>query len=292
MHTQHNRFMALWILSGTTRVSRYQKKHSPTHTYRGHQSSLVCFLHLLRSSPQHPPCWIHVPDSLFHDLQVFFGLPLGLAPSASYAIHFFIQSLSSFSSTCPYHCSLFCCSTKIMSYNPSLSLNPLLGTLSCSLTPHIYLTILISASCSATSFSFLTCNILFRTQLLYNLPLTISDISLLVSNGTNCLNLFYPIWILVSSDKVKKGTWLFHYQFRQQNIIQLNWHINANNHNIYQQQLLLQQPFYGSLDFVQDNLGEPVTEDTFRHLLDFLVQNEDNTGRCTNNPDRLPPHLD
>jgi len=32
-----NRFMALWILSGTTRVSQYQKKHSPTHTYRGHQ---------------------------------------------------------------------------------------------------------------------------------------------------------------------------------------------------------------------------------------------------------------
>jgi len=27
-HT-HNRFTALWILSGTTRVSRYQKKHSP-----------------------------------------------------------------------------------------------------------------------------------------------------------------------------------------------------------------------------------------------------------------------
>jgi len=28
-HT-HNRFMALWILSGTTRVSQYQKKHSLT----------------------------------------------------------------------------------------------------------------------------------------------------------------------------------------------------------------------------------------------------------------------
>jgi len=28
-HT-HNRFTALWKLSGTTRVSRYQKKHSPT----------------------------------------------------------------------------------------------------------------------------------------------------------------------------------------------------------------------------------------------------------------------
>jgi len=37
-HT-HNRFMALWNLSGTTRVSRYQKKHSPTDTHRGHQSS-------------------------------------------------------------------------------------------------------------------------------------------------------------------------------------------------------------------------------------------------------------
>ena len=42
----HNRFTALWILSRTTRVSWY---HSPTHTYHGHQSSLICFIHLLRS---------------------------------------------------------------------------------------------------------------------------------------------------------------------------------------------------------------------------------------------------
>jgi len=33
-------------------------------------------------------------------------------------------------------------------------------------------------------------------QLLYNLPLTVNDISLLVSNGTNNLNLFHPIRIL------------------------------------------------------------------------------------------------
>jgi len=46
---------------------------------------------------------------------------LGLPPSTSYSIHFFNQSLSSFSSTCPYHHSLFCCSTKIMSSKPSLS---------------------------------------------------------------------------------------------------------------------------------------------------------------------------
>jgi len=70
------------------------------------------------------------------------------APSTSYSIHFFTQSLSSFHSTC--------CSTEIMSSNRSLSLNSLLLTLSCSFTPHIHLTILISALWSATSFSFLT----------------------------------------------------------------------------------------------------------------------------------------
>ena len=49
-HTHaHNHFAAVRILSRTTWVSRYQKKHSPTHTYRGYQSSLICFIHLLRS---------------------------------------------------------------------------------------------------------------------------------------------------------------------------------------------------------------------------------------------------
>jgi len=42
-----NHFTALWTLSGKTQVSQYQKKHSSTHTYRGHQSSLICFFHLL-----------------------------------------------------------------------------------------------------------------------------------------------------------------------------------------------------------------------------------------------------
>ena len=44
----YNHFTALWILSGTTRVSRVQKKHSPTHTCHSHQSCLICFLHLLQ----------------------------------------------------------------------------------------------------------------------------------------------------------------------------------------------------------------------------------------------------
>jgi len=89
-------------------------------------------------------------------LQVLFGLPLGLQPSTSYSIHFFNQSVSSFCNTYPYHSSLFCCSTKIISSTciPNLSLNSLLGTIFFTLTPHIHLTILISARWSVTSFSF------------------------------------------------------------------------------------------------------------------------------------------
>ena len=34
--------------SGTTRVGRYQKKHSPAHTHPDHQTSFINFLHLLR----------------------------------------------------------------------------------------------------------------------------------------------------------------------------------------------------------------------------------------------------
>ena len=182
-------------LSGTIWVSRYQKKHSPTYTYPDHQSSFICFLHLC-CHPWHTPCSIYMPDSFFCKIsvQVFFGLPLGLAPSTSYSTHFFTQSLSSFRKTCPYHCNLFCCRTETISSNPRLSLSSLLGTLSFSLTPHIHLTILISVRWSATSFSFLAgqvslpCNILLCTQPLYNLPLAINDTSLLVSSGTKCLN--------------------------------------------------------------------------------------------------------
>jgi len=124
-------------------VNRYQKKHSPTYTSCGHQSSLICCLHLY--DPWHPPYSIYVSDSFFHNLTAsFLWSTLGLAPSASYSIHFFTQSLSFSHDTCPYHHSLFCCSTKNMSSNPSLSLSPLLGTLSCSLMPHIHLTILIT----------------------------------------------------------------------------------------------------------------------------------------------------
>jgi len=72
-------------LSGTTRVSRYQKKHSPTH----HPDHLIfiSFFHLLWS----------IASSLFKlrawqslcttSLHVLYGVPLGLEPSTSYSIH-------------------------------------------------------------------------------------------------------------------------------------------------------------------------------------------------------------
>jgi len=57
-HT-YNCFSAIWILSGTTRVSWYQKKHSPTHTYLDHPLSASSIYY----DPWHPPCSIYVPDS-------------------------------------------------------------------------------------------------------------------------------------------------------------------------------------------------------------------------------------
>ena len=89
----------LTALSRTTQVGRYQKRHSPTHTQPDHRTSFINFLHLLWSTA----------SSLFNlrawqsfsttSPQVLFGLPLGLVPSASYSIHFFTQSLSSFFAT-------------------------------------------------------------------------------------------------------------------------------------------------------------------------------------------------
>ena len=157
--------------------------------------------------PWYPPCSIHVPHSLFPQSlsKFFFVCLLAWHPPLHTPYIFFTQSLSSLHNTCPHHRNLFRCSAKIMPSNLIHSLNPLLGILSCIFTPHIHLTILISARWSATSFSVMTgqvshpCNILLHTQPLYNLPLTFNDISILVSNGTNCLNLFHPMWILFST---------------------------------------------------------------------------------------------
>jgi len=107
-------------LPGTTRVSQYQKKHSPTH-HPDHHPNFIIFFHLPRS----------IASSLFKlrawqsfcttSVHVLFGLPLGLEPSTSYSIHFFSQSVTSFRNTCPYRRNLFCCSINIISSIPNVS---------------------------------------------------------------------------------------------------------------------------------------------------------------------------
>jgi len=46
-HTHTQPFNGPW--SGTTRLGRYEKKHSPTHTHPDHRTSFINFLHLLPS---------------------------------------------------------------------------------------------------------------------------------------------------------------------------------------------------------------------------------------------------
>ena len=71
------------LLSGTTRVRRYQKKHSPTHTHPDHRTSFIIFLHLQWSMASslfsYMNVWVQAwQSSLTTSLQVLFGLPLGL----------------------------------------------------------------------------------------------------------------------------------------------------------------------------------------------------------------------
>jgi len=91
-------------LSGTTRVGRHQKKHSPTHTHPDHQTSFIKLLHLQRSTASSMFSLRTWQSFLTTSLQVLFGL----GPSTSYSIHFFTESSFSFHNTCPYHRSQEC----------------------------------------------------------------------------------------------------------------------------------------------------------------------------------------
>jgi len=77
----------------------------PEQTYPGELVAEQTFTHSLLSwlsassicyNPQHPPVQFTCLALFFPNLQVFFGLPLGPAPSTSYSIH-----------SSPYHCLLF-----------------------------------------------------------------------------------------------------------------------------------------------------------------------------------------
>jgi len=119
----YNRFMAL--CPGLSGWAGTRRNVHPL-TYPDHQPSFISFFHVqwsIASFLFYLPAW----QSFFTtSLHVLFGLPLGLERSTSYSMHFFTQSVSSFRNTCPYHRNLFCCSTKIISSIPSLSLSQLI----------------------------------------------------------------------------------------------------------------------------------------------------------------------
>jgi len=99
----HNRFTAIWILSGKPGWAGTIRNIHPL-------TPIVVISHPLSASsiyydPRHSSCSIYVPDSLFPQSLSKFSLIYLLAwhpqlhnPSTSYSIHFFTQSLSSFAS--------------------------------------------------------------------------------------------------------------------------------------------------------------------------------------------------
>jgi len=133
-------------LSGTTRVSRYQKEHSPTHTHRGHQISLSASS--IYYDPWHSLYSVHELYSLFPQSLSKFSLAYLLAwhpplhtlyiSSPNYYLLFAAHTHTISTWTCfaavPRLCHLIL-----------VSLSTLYLALSCSFTPHIHLIILISA---------------------------------------------------------------------------------------------------------------------------------------------------
>ena len=162
--------MALWILSGTTRWAGTRRNiHSLT--------PIMVINHPLSASSIHGilPVQSTLLTVFFHNPSPSFLWSTSWPGTVHFILHTFLLPITVFfSQHMPIPRNLFCCRTKIVSSNPSVSHNPLLGIFSCSFMAHIYLTILISAWWSAISFSSLTgqvslpCNILLRTQPLYN----------------------------------------------------------------------------------------------------------------------------
>ena len=111
---------------------------------------LIHFLSSVSSVLWH--CWLGVRKSIWAVKIEWWGVGMVICLQRGADCLHMVQLMPLHSTTWPYQSSLFCCNTNSMSSTPSLSLSSLLGSLSFSLTPHIHLTILISARWSATTF--------------------------------------------------------------------------------------------------------------------------------------------
>ena len=81
-------------LPGTTRVGRYQKEHSPTHTHPDHRSSFINFLHLLGSTASSLfslRAWQSFPQTLSRSSLVFLLVWNSLLHTFLHPITIFLQ---------------------------------------------------------------------------------------------------------------------------------------------------------------------------------------------------------
>jgi len=112
-------------ISGCSRHTHTPPKHLPTHTYRGHQSSLNCFIHLLRTIIPVQSTRLTV---FFRNLSPSFLWSTSWPGTLHFILHTFLHPIIVFlSQHNPYHRHLICCSIKIMLPIPGLSLDSLLG---------------------------------------------------------------------------------------------------------------------------------------------------------------------
>jgi len=95
-HTHTQPFYSSLDFVRETRVSQYQKKHSPIHTYHGHQSSLICFIHLIRS----------IASSLFN-LSTWQSFPQSLSKFSLVYLFAWHPPLHTAYISSPNHCLLF-----------------------------------------------------------------------------------------------------------------------------------------------------------------------------------------
>jgi len=202
-------------------VSQYQKKHSPTHTYTDHQSSFICFLHLLQSvaiSLFNLRAWHffwhnHCPSLLWSTSwsgTLHFILHTFLHPiTVLFATH--AHTNATYFAVVPRLCHLILVSlstlylrTLIFYLNATLPLSSLLAEV----LPHFLFLQARSHFHATYYFAHNRCTI----------SVSLWMTTLLVSYGTNCLNLFHPIQILASTTEHFQSPSTFNTSLKKQNL--------------------------------------------------------------------------
>jgi len=111
-----------------------------THSHLSWSSIVPYLLHLSTTIHGILPVQSTCLTVFFYNLAPSFLWSTYWPGTLHFILHTFLHPIIVFfSHHITYHRNLFCCSTEIMSFNPSLSLSPLLGILFCSFTPYIHL---------------------------------------------------------------------------------------------------------------------------------------------------------